>query len=277
MINYRIIDRTAAALVVSLVLLTGWPQHACSQTAPINVALSEPGQPMTLRVQILSAKIEIIGERRDDVQIEISDASDGGRSIVTPSGTQRIGGGSYKLSATERNNTVDIGSDWRMSAIGLIVRVPSSASLDIATTNNSTIDVTGVTGEMQLSNVNGPISVEGAAASVIAESVNKTVEVSFASLADVSAVSLTSLNGNLLVGLPDRSSAQVQIDTSRGEIASDFEIEVQPSEPIVSRQERKGKVEVSIENMIIANINGGGPVIRLKTLNGDIQINRIAP
>ena len=32
-------------------------------------------------------------------------------------------------------------------------------------------------------------------------------------------------------------------------------------------------IEIAVENMIIANINGGGPVIRLKTLNGDIQIN----
>ena len=59
-----------------------------------------------------------------------------------------------------------------------------------------------------------------------------------------------------------------------GEIYSDFEVEVQPSQPIVERIEDEGGIEVRIESVIIANINGGGPVIRLKTLHGDIQISK---
>ena len=58
------------------------------------------------------------------------------------------------------------------------------------------------------------------------------------------------------------------------EIYSDFEVEVQPSNPVVDRQESRGGIEVTVENAIIANINGGGPVIKLKTLNSDIHINK---
>ncbi|MFK8014649.1 MAG: hypothetical protein AB8G17_04355 [Gammaproteobacteria bacterium] len=266
--------RAFSYAAIVLVLLVVWLPDAGAQIAPINVELSEPGKPMMLQVNILSAEIQVIGEKRDDVQITISGGGNGGRSIVTPSGVQTIDSGSYKMSATERNNTVNISSDWRMSAIGLVVRVPVSASLSVETTNNSTIDIEGVAGEMQLQNVNGPITVKGAASSVIAESVNRTVDIAFASLSNVSAVSLTSVNGDLFVGLPERPAVQLHIDTSRGKIASDFDIDVQPSKPVVSRAEGNGKVEISIENLIIANINGGGPVVRLKTLNGDIQINR---
>lgn len=274
MIRIKTLEHALALLVATLALNPGIAQDVHAQVDPIKVALSKPGQPMALEVDILSAQIRVIGEQRDDVEIDISAGSSGGRSIVTPSGIKKINNGSYKLSATESGNTVRIGSDWRMSAIGLLVRVPASASLDISTTNNSSIDVEDVTGELQLQNVNGPITVRGAAASVIAESVNRAVDISFASLANVSAVALTSVNGDLLVGLPDRPAVQLHIDTSRGKIASDFDIDVQPSQPVVSRDEGRGKLEISIENLIIANINGGGPVMRLKTLNGDIQINR---
>ena len=89
----------------------------------------------------------------------------------------------------------------------------------------------------------------------------------------MTASSLSSVNGDLAVGLPGQPKAQVHIDTARGQISSDFEIEVQPSEPKVSRSEDSGTIEIAVENMIIANINGGGPVIRMKTLNGNIQIN----
>jgi hypothetical protein len=33
-------------------------------------------------------------------------------------------------------------------------------------------------------------------------------------------------------------------------------------------------VSVRLENTIVANVNGGGPVIRLKTLSGDINIRK---
>ena len=49
-------------------------------------------------------------------------------------------------------------------------------------------------------------------------------------------------------------------------------VEVQMSEPVVERREDGRGVEVRVESVIIANINGGGPVIKLKTLNGNINI-----
>ena len=31
-----------------------------------------------------------------------------------------------------------------------------------------------------------------------------------------------------------------------------------------------------MENIVVANINGGGPVIRIKTFNGDIKLSKAA-
>jgi hypothetical protein len=72
--------------------------------------------------------------------------------------------------------------------------------------------------------------------------------------------------------LPANASAQIQLDTSRGEIISDFEVEVLPSTPTVERNDERGGVEVRVESVIIANINGGGPTFRMKTMNGNINI-----
>ena len=51
-----------------------------------------------------------------------------------------------------------------------------------------------------------------------------------------------------------------------------LELDVQPSKPLIERNERRGGVSVRMENVIVANLNGGGPVIRIKTLNGGIRI-----
>ncbi len=262
-----------SALVVGCIAMTLLTPPAHAQSEPIKIELSQPDQPMTLKIGILSANITVIGERRNDVQLEV-DGGGGGRKIVTPSGTRQIGNASCRVSATEENNVVDVSSDWRRSTIDIVARVPSSAAVNLWTTNDGTIVVNGVRGEMQLENTNGPITVTGAAAAVIAEALNQDISVSFASLDGVSASSIASINGDLSLGLPGRPKVQVHIDTARGEISSDFDIEVLPSEPTVSRSQEKGTIEISVENMIVANINGGGPVIRMKTLNGDIKINK---
>ena len=68
--------------------------------------------------------------------------------------------------------------------------------------------------------------------------------------------------------------ARAYLDTARGEIYSDFEVEVEPSERIVEREDNEDGVSIRIESVIIVKINGGGPVVRMNSLNGDINIRK---
>lgn len=265
-------DRTFLSLIAALLMAVIAPP-ANAQASPITIELSQPNRPMTLEVGILSAKIIVIGERRNNVELEV-DGRENGRKIITPSGPKAVPNGSYRVSASEDNNEVEISSEWNRSQLELVIRVPQTANLNLWTTNDGTIEVRGVTGEMQLENTNGPITVAGAASAVIAESINEDIEIGFSDLKGVAASSLATVNGDLAIVLPARPAVELHIDTARGEITSDFEIEVVPSEPRVSRSQENGTIEIGVENLIIAKIGGGGPVIRMKTLNGDIEINQ---
>ena len=109
---------------------------------------------------------------------------------------------------------------------------------------------------------------------MIAESVNDTIEISFASLDPDNASSMESINGDLILGIPEGTGVTVQLDTSRGEIYSDFEVEVLPSERVVERDDDEDGVSIYIESVIVAKINGGGPTVRMKTLHGDLNIRK---
>jgi len=76
--------------------------------------------------------------------------------------------------------------------------------------------------------------------------------------------------------LPTNAKVQLHLDNAGGEIFSDFEVEVKPSKPVIERSSDRGGVSVRVESIIIADINGGGSVIKLKTLNGDIKISKTA-
>ncbi len=248
---------------------------AAAQGSPqvINIPLSRPGEPIALEIGILSARIEVIGEDRQDAQFEIS-ASDTGRKIVTPSGTKSLKGGSFAFEIEEDDNEISVDTDWRANKVFLTARIPQRADLYLSTTNDGEIIVSNVTGSLELGNTNGPITATGISGAVIAESVSDDIDIGFRAVAPDSAMSMESVNGNLTVRLPANAGAQLYLDSSQGEILSDFEVEVQPSKPVIERDDHKSGVSVRVENTIVANVNGGGPVIRLKTLNGDINIRK---
>jgi len=262
--------RTALAL-----LLSASANLAVAQSAPqvIDIPLSRPGEPVNVEIDILSARIEVVGEDRQDASFEVS-VLDGARTIVTPSGTQSLKSGAYSVEVEERDNTISLDTDWRANKVSVLARVPRNANLELSTVNDGEIIVSNINGKLVLENVNGPITATNINGSVIAESVNEEISVSFTGISTDQAMSFTSVNGDLNLGLPANTGAELHIDSAEGEIVSDFEVDVQPSKPIVSREDGRHGVEVKVESVIIANVNGGGTVIKLKTLNGNINITK---
>lgn len=261
---FQIVAMLAAMLTVGTAASQGQPQI-------ISIPLSQPGEPYTLDISILSAHIEVIGEDREDLEFAIT-VERGDRKIVTPSGTKPITAGAYSLEVDEEDNYVSVGTDWRADKVNVVARVPRRGHLDLSTQNDGEIIVSNITGNLELNNLNGPVTATEINGSIIAESLNDNIDVNFSSIDSSEAMALSSLNGDLSIGIPANAGAQFHIDTSRGEIFSDFEVEVQASEPVVERREDRGGVSVRVESVIIANINGGGPVIKLKTLNGNVNL-----
>ena len=244
---------------------------AQSQPETIVVPLSRPGDPMSMSIDILSARIEVIGEERKDVSLQVT-LSGGRRKIVMPSGTKTLSGGGSGLEVSERDNRISIESDAPPNPITIVARVPRRASLNLSTTNDGEIVVRNVVGDLQLENINGPITATNITGSVIAETVNTPIEVGLTAVAAGGATSLSSLNGDVTLTLPASAKAELHLDSAHGEIVSDFELDVKPSKPIIERTQGRGGVSVRMEDVTIATVNGGGPVIRIKTLNGAIKI-----
>jgi len=264
---------TIFRIAVALCLLLQMSPLLAQQSQVINVPLSRPGEPMHLEIGIQSARIEVIGEDRKDVEFEIS-VAEGQRRIVTPSGTQPLKGGGYSLEVEEEDNEVHLDTDWRINRVSIVARIPKRASVALHTVNDGEIIVSNVSGNHELYNTNGPITARDISGSVIAESVNDTIDISFVELDKDAASSMESINGDLILGLPDGLGVTTHLDTSRGEIYSDFEVEVRPVQQVVERDDTRKGVSIHIESVIIADINGGGHVVRMKSLHGDLNIRK---
>jgi hypothetical protein len=244
-----------------------------AQTTPqvFDIPLSRPGDTVNLDISVLSAHIEVIGEDRQDASFEIS-VVEGTRKIITPSGTQSLKTGAYSVNVEEKDNHISVDTDWRANRVKIVARVPHNANLELSTVNDGVVIVNDISGRLVLENTNGPITATNINGSVVAEALNEDIIVSFTGISSDQVTSLNSLNGDLTLGLPPKSGVELHIDSAEGEIVSDFEVDVQASKPVMSRENSRHGVEVSVESVIIANVNGGGTVIKLKTLNGNINI-----
>jgi DUF4097 and DUF4098 domain-containing protein YvlB len=272
------ITRTAILLTAMAAAAGALGQNQAQRAAPtqmqpetINIPLSRPGEPMSLRIDIISARIEVIGEERKDVELKVT-LSAGRRKIVTPSGAKMLSGGGAGLEISERDNRVNIDTDLPTNPIAIVARIPRRAKLNLSTVNDSEIVVRDIVGDLELENVNGPINATNITGSVIAESVNNPIKVGLSGVATDAATSLSSLNGDITLTLPAAARAELHLDTAQGEITSDFELDIKPSKPLIERKEGRSGVSVRMEDVVIATVNGGGPVIRVKTLNGSIKI-----
>ena len=80
-------------------------------------------------IDILSARIEVIGEERKDVALTVT-LSGGRRKIVMPSGAKTLSGGGSGLEISERDNRVSIESEGRPSPMTIVARVPRRAAAE---------------------------------------------------------------------------------------------------------------------------------------------------
>jgi hypothetical protein len=274
----RFIISSAIAVLAALGATTALAQDrpaaaVVGQPETITVPLSRPGEPISMHIDIISARIEVIGEERKDIALAVT-LSGGRRKIVTPSGAKTLDGGGAGLEINERDNRVSIESDGPPNRIAIVVRVPRRAKLDLSTVNDGEIIVRDIVGDIQMENVNGPITATNINGTVIAESVNSPIVVGLTAVAPGAATSLSSLNGDITLTLPSNVKTELHLDSGRGEIASDFELDIKPAKPLIERNEHRGGVSVKMENVVVATVNGGGPVIRIKTYNGDIKLSK---
>jgi len=269
----RMKNLSGRAVIALLAIMYGAAAFAQDRPQVINIPLSRPGEPVRLSIDIITARIEVIGEDRDDVSFEVLVAG-GKRKIITPSGAQAINSGSYSFDIDEDDNEISFDTDHRAEKVSLVARIPKRANLELSTVNDGAIIVSNITGNLELSNTNGPITATKISGSIIAESINAAISASFSKIDEVNASSFETINGDITVGIPAAAGAELHLDSARGEITSDFEVAIVPTDGTVTREDGRDGVEVRVEQNVVARIGDGGPVLRFKTLHGDIHIRQ---
>lgn len=144
------------------------------------------------------------------------------------------------------------------ASVDYTLRVPRGARLDTVELVNGSLEINGLAGYVEASSVNGPVRASGLTGQVKLATVNGRLEAAFGDGRAPQPVTLTSVNGRIVLTLPPGAGAELTAGTTRGQIKNDFGLSVLPA----GRAGRESG----------GTLGRGGPPIRLNNVNGDIEI-----
>jgi DUF4097 and DUF4098 domain-containing protein YvlB len=125
---------------------------------------------------------------------------------------------------------------------------------------------------MEISNLNGAITLTNIGGSVIADALNKDIVVTFTKGYEKSPMAFTSLNGDLDITFPKNLAANIKAKTDNGEIYTDYEIKMTRDIKKEEKRTYSGVYKVNVDKWVTGAIGGGGSELLFKTMNGDIMI-----
>jgi hypothetical protein len=205
------------------------------------------------------AEREVTLETKEDGPTIEAVAREGGRAVCGESGDNRS-------RAWWDRRRYDVSVD-------LAIRVPAGTRVRLCTVNSQDVRIEGTSGDFDIQNVNGRITLADVRGSGRVTTVNGRVEATF-SEAPRSESLFKTVNGEIDVTLPGNTSASLRLKTQHGGLFTDFDVVPDPIQPTPSRDSRNGKYVYRSNGFTAVRIGSGGPELTFETLNGDVRVRR---
>lgn len=275
-LRFPILFAAAAVLGASLFAPLA---RAQAQSQPgvdrVPVTLSDPTRPAMVKVSLVNGGITVKAYDGKEVVVEARPRNhDSARSDGNP---KRIVISSTGLAVEEENNEVRINTDSYMRAIDLTISVPAHTSLKLRAVNDGDIVVTGVDGELDIDDVNGSVTLNNISGSAVAHALNGHLYATFARVNPQKPMAFSSLNGDIDVTFPADLKANLNIRSDRGDVFSDFDVQMQAAAAQPQVEDGRGhggKYRVKIDKAVHGTINGGGPEFQFTNFQGQIYIRK---
>lgn len=265
--------------IILILLMLSTSLFAQSTTGEeITVPLTKPNDTGSLEVSLVTGSITVTGTKGKEVIIKASAGESRVREREDAGGLKRIPNTNLGLTITEQNNQVKVSTEAVTRKANLEIQVPQNFNLRLSTVNSGDLVVRNVNGNLELSNVNGSILLENVSGNAVANTTNGKVKANILRWDGKSPMAFSTLNGNVDVTLPANSKFNTKLRSDRGEVYTDFEMTREAAQAQAKKGSRneKGLYRVSTADFITGKVNGGGPEIMIKNMNGNIYLRKAA-
>jgi len=267
----------AAAMLAAVAIVPGaWAQaQTQSGSDRIAVNLDDPARPAFVKASLVNGGITVKAYDGKEVIVEARARNE--ERERSSGGPKRLNISTTGLSIEEENNEVRVSTESYARTIDLTISVPTHASLKLRAVNDGDITVTGVDGDLDVDDINGSVTLNNVSGSAVAHALNGHVHATFVKVNPQKPMAFSSLNGDIDVTFPTDVKANVSIRSDRGDVFSDFDVQLQASAPqqvVEDGRGHGGKYRVKIDKTVHGTINGGGPEYQFTNFQGQIYIRK---
>jgi hypothetical protein len=266
---------TGLVLLSLMIAANSLAQSGSTET--LTVPLSSPGKPYSLKVHLVSGSIKVASYDGKDIIINVvpRNGEDEEDSKAVENGMKRISThGSYEVTAKEADNNVTVNTGNPNKAIDLDLKIPQDVKLQIGTVNDGEVVVENVRGELEVNNVNDKITLTNISGSVVCNTVNGDVNVTFKTIDPKAPMAFSTLNGDVNVTLPADTKANLKLKSDNGDVFSDFDIELDKTPAKIDKVTEPGLYKIKKDDWVFGKINGGGPEMMMKNMQGNIYVKK---
>jgi hypothetical protein len=271
------------------------------QTDHAVVSFSNPAKPGTVEVDVNEGSITVRGYEGKDVIVdarwrervltkEAEAALTGAEEKLDEQGLARKKAQAEKargmkslqvessgLTIEEEENVVNVSVEEGKRAVDLVIQVPFSTSLRLSCRDDERgVTVDRVDGEIEVDTSDGPIVLTNISGPVVADSSDGEIKAVFGKVTPGKPMSFSAMDGDVDITLPPDVKASLKMKTDEGQIFTDFDVQLTPSQQKKEEDERRegGSYRVTYEKVTLGLINGGGTEIQLTTYEGNIYIRK---
>ena len=244
----------------------------------------------TLDVRTLNGAIHVTGDGGSDVRFEAVTRVEADDDAALRAGLQDV-----KIEAEERGTTVAVtvrddgrntcgDQNWQRgpawwdrrhysTSTDLTLQVPRDVRVRLCTVNGGMVTVSGVTGDFDVSNVNGKVVLTDLGGSGSATTVNGDIDASFTA-APRAESRFKTVNGTIAATFPRSLSADLSLKTFNGGLFTDFDTTPLPTTAERTERSDRPKYVYRRGSLTRVRVGAGGPELTFDTLNGDVRIQR---
>ncbi len=274
--------------VLFLSMLAGSIQLASAAEKSYSLPLSNPGEPVSIEIEVYRGSVTLIGYKGDTIEIsaktsafsdkdkglkKVKDTINKNTSVRSTKGLKSVKSQSMRLEIEEKNNDVEISSEALNQHLDLIIKIPQRSSVEVDLHKGGDINIDGINGALELEAYGGMIIAKNISGPIVAETARTDIVVSFSDFTKTSPSSLTSHMGNVDITLAKNIAANVNIQTYKGEVFSGLDKDFVVIDEI-KKSKNGQKQKVVLGGIMQAQVNGGGQALSLISYSGNLYIRK---
>jgi len=236
-----------------------------------SIPRSNPGKSGTLVATMHRGSIRVEGYKGEEVKIKVVSVEDQDRD-PDKSGLRKIPNAAAQFNIEELNNVVTI-SGIRSKRIDFIIQVPEEFSLNLKTHHDGFIGVHNVRGTIEADGHHEDIEMSGISGSVVADTHHGEIKVEFDEVDTETPMAFSTYHGDIDITLPGNVNSSAKIKTTKGEVYTDFDLELKVEITNVASNNGKG-TKIQVGGWLKGDLGSGGAEYMFSSYHGDVIIRK---